>query len=111
MKYYEKLFNLLNWTWYLLYGLAYTNTWEHAQPMLVKITFYYKIFISLVLIYFFNPLSKTVLTSTHKSIVFSAATFILLSEGFMTYLSIISNDAHNAIYLADNTIKSVSSLS
>ena len=111
MKYYEKLFNLLTWSWYILFGLAYTNTWEHAAPMLVKITFYYKIFVSLVIMYFFNPLTKTELTSTHKSIIFSAATFILLSEGLMNVFNNISNDAHNVAHLATNTIKTVSFLS
>lgn len=111
MKYYEKLFKLLTWSWYILFGLAYTNTWKHANILLTKITFYYKIFVSLVIIYFFNPLTKTEITSTHKSIIFTAATFILLSEGLMKILYNISNDARNAVHLADNTIKTVSSLS
>ena len=111
MKYYEKLFNLLTWSWYILFGLAYTNTWKHANALLTKITFYYKIFVSLVIMYFFNPLTKTEITSTHKSIIFTAATFILLSEGLMNILNNISNDAQSAVHLADNTIKTVSFLS
>ena len=111
MNIYKLIFVILNYSWYILFGLAYTNTWEHAAPMLVKITFYYKIFVSLVIMYFFNPLSKTELTSTHKSIIFTAATFILLSEGLMNVFNNISNDAQSAVYLADNTIKSVSFLS
>lgn len=107
MKYYEKLFKLFTWSWYILFGLAYTNTWKHANPLLQKVTFYYKIFVSLVIIYFFNPFAKTELTSTHKSIIFTAATFILLSEGLMNVLNYISNDAQKAVHLADNTIKNV----
>lgn len=107
MKYYERLFKLLTWSWYLLYGLAYTNTWEHAAELLHKITFYYKIFVALVLIWFFHPFTNSDFTPTHKSIVFSAATFILFSEGLMNIFHYLANDANKAVVNVGTTIKTV----
>ena len=107
MKYYERLFKLLTWSWYILYGLAYTNTWELAPELLHKITFYYKIFVGCVLFWFFNPFIKTEFTDTHRAIVFTAAQFILLSEGLMNILNNITDDANKAVTVTGNTVNKV----
>jgi hypothetical protein len=107
MKFYERLFKLLTWSWYILFGLAYTNYWPESVGLLEKVTFYYKIFVSAILIWFFNPLHKTELTETHKSIVFTAGTFILFSTGLMTVLDHVADDTKKAVSITGNTIKNV----
>ena len=68
MKFYERLFKLLTWSWYILFGLAYTNYWDESNALLEKVTFYYKIFVASVLIWFFNPLHKTELELSSTSL-------------------------------------------
>ena len=109
MKFYERLFKLLNWCWYILFALAYTDYWPNASELLIKLAFYYKIFISSVLIWFFNPITNYEFTKVHKSIVFTAATFILFSEGLMNIFVNIKNDATSAAYITGNTFNNIGS--
>lgn len=109
MKFYERLFKLLTMSWYILFGLAYTNYWDESNALLEKVTFYYKIFVASVLIWFFNPLHKTEFTETHKSIVFSAATFILFSTGLMTVLDNVTQDTKIAFNFTGNTVNTIGS--
>ena len=62
---------------YVLYIVAYIGVWKNAPKYLKWLQYSFKIFISLVLIYLFNPLSKTKFTTFHKEIVFTAALYLL----------------------------------
>ncbi|RZD41967.1 MAG: hypothetical protein CXT73_04035 [Methanobacteriota archaeon] len=95
MKFYEKLFILLNYLWYILFGLAYFDIWHLANVYLKIVTFYFKIFVTLFLIYFFNPYKTIIFTDFHRRMVFTAGTFLLFSEGLMFIFNKMTNDALN----------------
>ena len=59
MKFYEILFIYLTYAWYILFSLASLKVWNFAQLYLDKITYYYNLFIAVVLMYNFNPFIKT----------------------------------------------------
>ena len=83
MNIYERVFLLLNYAWYILFGLAYFNIWSPANTYLKIVTFYFKTLVACIIIYFFNPYNKTKCTEFHRSIIFTAGTFLLFSEGLM----------------------------
>ena len=85
MNIYEIVFLLLNYAWYILFGLAYFNIWSPANTYLKIVTFYFKTLVACIIIYFFNPYNKTKCTEFHRSIIFTAGTFLLFSEGLMGY--------------------------
>ena len=94
---YEEIFTYLTYSWYILFIIAGLDLWDPAELYLSKITSYYQIFTALTLIYFFNPFVKTRMTNTHKKMVFSAAIFILMSEGLDGIIEKIKHRALNAI--------------
>jgi|UniRef100_A0A6C0IPE3 hypothetical protein len=89
----ENLFILLNYVWYILFALAYFDIWQPAVVFLDVVTFYFKIFVSLFLIYFFNPYKFIKFTEFHRRIVFTAGTFMLFSEGLMYVFNKMTGDA------------------
>jgi energy-coupling factor transporter transmembrane protein EcfT len=95
MKLYENLFILLNYAWYILFSLAYFDIWHPAKIYLQSVTFYFKIFVSVFLIYFFNPWNTVKFNDFHRTIVFTAGTFILFSEGLMFIFNKMTTDAAN----------------
>tara|TARA_Y100001970_G_scaffold164036_1_gene200426 strand:+ start:2348 stop:2692 length:345 start_codon:yes stop_codon:yes gene_type:complete len=93
MKLYEMLFMYLTYTWYILFALASMKLWTFAQLYLDKITYYYNLFVALVLMYHFNPFIKTEITKTHKKMVFSAASFVFISVGLEQLIEDLRRDA------------------
>lgn len=91
----EKLFILLNYSWYILFGLAYFDIWQPAKIYLSTVTFYFKIFVTLFIIYFFNPYKTIKFNDFHRRMIFTAGTFLLLSEGLMYIFNKMSHDAIN----------------
>jgi hypothetical protein len=97
MNIYKTVFLLLNYAWYILFGLAYFNMWSPANKYLKMVTFYFKIFVACIIIYFFNPYNKTKCTEFHRSIIFAAGTFLLFSEGLMSIFNNIFKDTGTLI--------------
>ena len=83
MNIYKTTFIILNYAWYILFILAYFDIWHPANKYLKTVTFYFKIFVACIIIYFFNPYNKTTCTEFHRSIIFTSGTFLLFSEGLM----------------------------
>jgi len=83
MNIYKTTFIILNYAWYILFILAYFDIWHPAKKYLKTVTFYFKIFVACIIIYFFNPYNKTTCTEFHRSIIFTSGTFLLFSEGLM----------------------------
>ena len=84
---------ILNYSWYILFGLAYFNIWQPAKIYLPTVTFYFKIFVTLFIIYFFNPYKSIKFNDFHRRMIFTAGTFLLLSEGLMYIFYKMSHDA------------------
>ena len=64
----------------LLYIISYFGLWSVSPTHVYILNEIYKIFIALVLIYFFNPWSKEKLNDFHKKIAFSAGFLLILTS-------------------------------
>ena len=83
MKHYERVYYYCMFIIYILYGLSFLGIWNKAPIYLENMNIFFKLFISIVLIYLFNPLQKTITcTDFHMRIVFSAAVFLITSTTF-----------------------------
>ena len=93
MKFYEMLFIYLRYFWFILFVLASLKLWTFAQLYLDKITYYYNLFLAIILMYHFNPFMKTEITEIHKKMVFSAASFVFISIGLEQLINDLRVDA------------------
>ncbi len=73
-----------------LYIIGLFGLWSEAPAYLRIVDSVFNIIISLTLIYFFNPLKKTVCNDFHRKVVFSAGIAILLQTSLMQYLNPVS---------------------
>tara|TARA_X000000950_G_C13744244_1_gene589805 strand:- start:406 stop:798 length:393 start_codon:yes stop_codon:yes gene_type:complete len=79
---YLTIFYTFAYSWYGVYFLALTRISENAYEYLEEITFFYKLFVACLLIYLFNPFSKNRYNKRiHKRIIFTAAIFLITTEG------------------------------
>ena len=95
------IFNIVIYTTYILYLLITLGLSENAPEYLDNIQYYTKLYISLFLIYRFNPFRQVKFTSLDAKITFSAGLF-LLSTTFVnsiikSYLSDIKIFLHKII--------------
>ena len=79
----KNFYYLLNFGFVLLYIISYFGLWSKSPKYLDILNKVYKIFIALVLIFFFNPWSKEKLNDFHKKIAFSAG-FLLFFTSSIT---------------------------
>ena len=79
---------LLNFLFVLLYIMSYLGVWGESYTHLDTLNEVYKIFIGLVLIYFFNPWSKEKLNEFNKKIAFSAGLVLI----FTSSISVLIKD-------------------
>ena len=79
----KNFYYLLNFGFVLLYIISYFGLWSKSPKYLDILNEVYKIFIALVLIFFFNPWSKEKLNDFHKKIAFSAG-FLLFFTSSIT---------------------------
>ncbi len=80
MKYYETLFIYLSYCYWLFFILSRFNFWTNAQYIFETISFYYHLFIALVLVILFHPftITTTNLTPIKRRMIFvSAMSFII----------------------------------
>ena len=91
MKHYEKIFLFTNYFIYCMYFLVYFKLWKDAPQYLDDAQFYLKLFVGILIVYFFNPLtSNNNFTKFHKQVVFSAGLFLLTSlslEGILDHVN------------------------
>ncbi len=82
------IYHILVISWYLFFVLAKSKLSPSAEIYLKDITYYLKIFIGLVLAYYFNPLNKyNEIKKIHRSMIFTAACFILFSTTFDEFIN------------------------
>ena len=77
---YDNIFTYLTYSWYLFFIITKINLWDKSKIYLNEITFFYRVFISIVLLILFNPYRKINFTETHRKIVFSSAFFLITSD-------------------------------
>lgn len=78
------IYFLLNFIFVLLYIVSYFNT--NLRKYLDVLNEIYKVFIALVLLYFFNPWSKKKLNKFNKKIAFSAGLLLLLTTSISVFI-------------------------
>ena len=79
----RNIYYFLNLCFVLLYIISYFGLWSKSPKYIIILNEVYKIFIAIVLLYFFNPWSKEKLNDFHKKIAFGAG-FLLLFTSSIT---------------------------
>jgi hypothetical protein len=85
-----------------MYGITLIGVYNIAPEYLNTLNVFIKIYVSLFLIFFFNPLSKHVFTEFDKKIVFSAGILLLLTT---TITDLIHPYINKQFYEIKNNIK------
>ncbi len=92
-KFQEKLFDFVLYTTYILYLVIFIGLSVNAPHYLNIVDFFFKLYISLFLIWRFNPFRTVPFTGLDKKIIFNAAIFILI----ITITDISYNSIFNTI--------------
>ena len=84
----EYIFVLLTFAWYIFYGITFMN----IIPRLYfkTFSFYYEMYVCLLLIAYFNPYTDIKLTKIKKQIVFTSALMLLFSIGVNNIVDTVS---------------------
>ena len=90
MKFMENIFLLMTYFSYLLYFFVYFNVWNNAPEYLNTVSDLLQLYVALLLIYFFNPLTKKLYGKFHKKLAFSSGIMLLTSISFESLLSKIN---------------------
>ena len=80
----SNIYFLLNFIFIVLYIVSYFNT--NFRKYLDVLNEIYKVFIAVVLLYFFNPWSKKQLNKFNKKIAFSAGLLLLLTTSISVFI-------------------------
>jgi len=86
------LYKILIYGWYIFFALRKLSLWKHADLYLEKSAYYLKMYIGVMLLYYFNPIIKRELKEEHKGMIFSAACFILFTSTFEEFYSRVEKD-------------------
>ncbi len=88
------IYNVLIYSWYIFFALSKLNLWEDADLYLEKSAYYLKMYIGVMLLYYFNPIWKFEMKPIHKNMVLTAATFILFTSTFEEFFSRVKKDTY-----------------
>ena len=81
------IYNILIYSWYIFFALSKLGLWKNADMYLDKSAYYLKMYIAIMLLYYFNPLRRIEYTKYHKSMVVTAALFIIVTSTFTEFFS------------------------
>jgi hypothetical protein len=90
-------FNVFIIITYLLYILFAVGIFKSAPQYLEKLDYYVKIYISLFLLWRFNPFRKIIFTNLDRKIAFSAGIFLFTTSAVNQILTTYLMDAKNNI--------------
>ena len=82
----ETAYNVLKIIFFILYILVILGVSTKAPQYLSVIENIFMTLVALILIYFFNPFTKTVCNNFHRQVAFSAGAAILLQLSIFRYL-------------------------
>lgn len=83
----EYTYKWLKYAIVILYVIGLFGIWTESGKYLTLIDNVFKIIISGILIYFFNPFTKTVCVDFHRNVAFSAGFAILLQTSFVHFIN------------------------
>jgi hypothetical protein len=86
MENYKRVFITLSYLTYILFGIIYLFSWEKGHEYLENIHFFLKLYVSLLLIYFFHPFRKIKFDHFHREVIFHAALFLLFSFSISAFI-------------------------
>lgn len=87
IKIYENTYNWLSILFVFLYSLTLFGIWSEAPRYLKIVTSLFHILVGSIIIYYFNPFTKTKCTSFHRRVMFSAGVAIILQKSIVQYLN------------------------
>jgi hypothetical protein len=86
MKAQHELFSLLVYITWILYFVIFLGVSTQAPQYLDKLNYYVKIYVSLFLIFRFNPFRKVEFNELDREIAFSAGIFLFATTTIHTFL-------------------------
>lgn len=91
LLFHEKFYKYGLWSSYIIFILSAVGLWSYGTNILTKLKLGLSIYISLFLIYNFNPYinKRTTISEFGRGIAFSAGILLLLTTGFSKYVEII----------------------
>ena len=87
-----KLYTILVIVWYILFILNILGIWKESGIYLEKSEYYLKMYIGLVLLYYFNPFIKRDISKVNKGMIFTGALYLILTTTFHEFFGRITND-------------------
>jgi len=87
MSYYENAYKYGLLVTYVLYFLTFFRLWDSAPKYLSLFDYFFQLFVGLVLVYFFNPITRHRYGKIHKRIAFSAGIFLLTSTTLSAFMT------------------------
>ena len=86
MNYFDYTFLVLTFLWYIFYGMTILN-YKNSTLYFNNFSFYYQVYVCLLLIGYFNPYINVKFTKVKRQMVFTAALMLLFSIGIQTIFS------------------------
>ena len=98
MNWDEIIYKIFSYTYLILYVVILFGVWKDASYYYTYIDNYLKIVISIILIYYFNPITPLPKCTLYlQDVIFSSAIYLILSSTMNTYISYITNKGKNTI--------------
>lgn len=83
----ERTYTWLKYSLIILYIIGLFGIWSDSKKYLILVDSIFNVVIAGILIYFFNPFTKTVCNDFHRKVVFSAGLAILLQTSITQYFN------------------------
>tara|TARA_B100001057_G_C22534558_1_gene827107 strand:+ start:180 stop:479 length:300 start_codon:yes stop_codon:yes gene_type:complete len=91
MEWIKNIYKALSLLFWGIYLISIFGVWKAAPSYLGEIDSIFKILISLFIIYYFNPWSKTRFTDFHREVIFKAGVMLFLSSSLVQFLKQMPN--------------------
>jgi hypothetical protein len=86
------VYTILVYSWYVFFALNKLGIWEESNEYLEKSEYYLKIYVGLVLLYYFNPFIKRDVSKVDKGVIFTGALYLILTSTFHEFFGRITSD-------------------
>tara|TARA_B100001063_G_C16777896_1_gene567354 strand:- start:6446 stop:6745 length:300 start_codon:yes stop_codon:yes gene_type:complete len=91
MEWIKNIYKALTLLFWGIYLISIFGVWKAAPSYLEEIDSVFKILISIFIIYYFNPWSKTRFTDFHREVIFKAGMMLFLSSSLVQFLKQMPN--------------------
>ena len=91
MNWIKNIYHILTYLFWGIYLISIFGVWGAAPKYLEEIDSIFKITISLFIIYYFHPWTKTRFTDFHREVIFKAGIMLFLSSSLVQFLKQMPN--------------------